>query len=640
MEPISAYTDLLPTLVKDPFIRTTQNVYDELGRLTRIRDASAGYTDFTYDAKDRLKSVKDPRGLTTSYTYNGLGDLLAQASPDTGTTTFTHDTAGNVATQSDARGITTTYAYDSLNRVVSATVADGTVAYEYDNTATGGPGARGRLTKVTDPSGSTSWAYDLAGRVISKAQTVGAGAGARIFTVGYGYTAGLLASITYPSGRVVTLGHDLQGQATSLAVDGGALLSGGVYFPFGGVRQWTWANGQAYQRLFDADGRVSGVTLGPSTHTWADLNQAFGYDVLDRLTSAGIAAGQTLGFSYDANGNRTGTTLNGGATTTYTYAGSSHRLSSLSGATSRSFTYDAAGNLTASAGVTYTYDGRGRMKQAGSATYLVNGLGQRVRKTAGAQTHFAYDEAGRLLGEYDSTGAAIQEYVWLGDLPVAVVRPASPGGFTAYYVWADHLGTPRVVSDAANVVRWEWANANPFGAHAPDDNPSGAGAFAFNLRFPGQYFDQETGLHYNSFRDYDPGIGRYVQSDPIGLLGGNNTYSYVDSSPLDWSDPEGLAKGDGKSKLCSRLRGVVVINCKLADRSCQDCDDCSTLTVKMVTKRSCFLSQRLLTRFCYAKDPSHGQRLDDMENGIKKCISIGASKGCNFGDLGDLSSLR
>ena len=200
-----AYTDLLPTFVKDPFIRTTQNVYDELGRLTRIRDASAWYTDFTYDAKDRLKSVKDPRGLTTSYTYNGLGDLLAQASPDTGTTTFTHDAAGNVATQSDARGITTTYAYDSLNRVVSAAVADGTVTYEYDNTATGGPGARGRLTKVTDPSGSTSWAYDLAGRVISKAQTVGAGAGARTFTVGYGYTAGLLASITYPSGRVVTL---------------------------------------------------------------------------------------------------------------------------------------------------------------------------------------------------------------------------------------------------------------------------------------------------------------------------------------------------------------------------------------------------------------------------------------------------
>jgi len=519
--------------------------------------------------------VQDPRGLTTTYTYNGLGDLLSQASPDTGTTTFTHDAAGNVATQTDARGIPTTYAYDGLNRAVSAAVADGTVTWEYDNVATGGPGARGRLTKVTDPSGSTSWAYDLQGRVTSKVQTVGTAPAARTFTTLYGYTAGLLTSITYPSGRVVTLGHDLQGQATSLAVDASPVLAGGQYFPFGGVRQWTWANGQPYQRLFDGDGRISGVTLGPSTHTWADLNQGFGYDVLNRLTSAGIAAGQALGFSYDANGNRTGTTVNGGSATTYTYPGSSHRLSSLSGATTRSFAYDAAGNLTASAGVAYVYDGRGRLKQAGSATYLVNGLGQRVKKTAGAETYFAYDEAGRLIGEYDGSGTPIQEYAWLGDIPVAVVRPASPGGFTVYYVWADHLGTPRVVSDAANVVRWEWANAHPFGAHAANDNPSGAGSFAFNLRFPGQYFDAETGTHYNYFRDYDPAIGRYVQSDPIGLKGGLNTFGYVSSGPLTRTDPRGLlvisgkCSADKRKKLEDAERDVR----KKLDGSCGGCNE-------------------------------------------------------------------
>jgi YD repeat-containing protein len=108
------------------------------------------------------------------------------------------------------------------------------------NVATGGPGARGRLTKVTDPSGSTSWAYDLQGRVTSKIQTVGTAPAARTFTTLYGYTAGLLTSITYPSGRVVTLGHDLQGQATSLAVDASPVLAGGQYFPFGGVRCPTW----------------------------------------------------------------------------------------------------------------------------------------------------------------------------------------------------------------------------------------------------------------------------------------------------------------------------------------------------------------------------------------------------------------
>ena len=143
-----------------------------------------------------------------------------------------------------------------------------------------------------------------------------------------------------------------------------------------------------------------------------------------------------------------------------------------------------------------------------------------MKKTAGAETYFAYDEAGRLIGEYDTTGAPIQELVWLADTPVASVRPVAPSGFAVFYIWADHLNTPRVVSDAANQVRWEWANANPFGAHLPNENPGGAGAFNFNLRFPGQYYGGETGLHYNYFRDYDPGIGRYVQSDPIGLKGG------------------------------------------------------------------------------------------------------------------------
>jgi len=88
---------------------------------------------------------------------------------------------------------------------------------------------------------------------------------------------------------------------------------------------------------------------------------------------------------------------------------------------------------------------------------------------------------------------------------------------------------------------WTWTNDDPFGANAPNENPSGAGQFTCNLRLPGQYFDKETNLHYNYFRDYDPGIGRYVESDPIGLRGGLNTYAYGSLSPLMFSDPSGLA---------------------------------------------------------------------------------------------------
>ena len=111
-----------------------------------------------------------------------------------------------------------------------------------------------------------------------------------------------------------------------------------------------------------------------------------------------------------------------------------------------------------------------------------------------------------------------------------------------FYVHADQLGTPRAITRPSdNAVVWEWANSEPFGNNGPNESPSALGTFTYNLRFPGQYFDTETGTHYNRFRDYDPGVGRYIESDPIGLGGGINTFGYVQGNPLILSDPAGLA---------------------------------------------------------------------------------------------------
>jgi RHS repeat-associated protein len=107
-------------------------------------------------------------------------------------------------------------------------------------------------------------------------------------------------------------------------------------------------------------------------------------------------------------------------------------------------------------------------------------------------------------------------------------------------VHPEHLNTPRLVADAAGTAVWRWDQTEPFGVNVPDENPSSLGAFEFPLRYPGQYADKETNLHYNFFRDYDPGVGRYVESDPIGLDGGINAYSYVDGSPTSLTDPKGL----------------------------------------------------------------------------------------------------
>lgn len=108
-----------------------------------------------------------------------------------------------------------------------------------------------------------------------------------------------------------------------------------------------------------------------------------------------------------------------------------------------------------------------------------------------------------------------------------------------YFVQTDHLNTPRAVTNENDVLVWKW-DSDPYGAAPPNESPAGAPAFAFGLRFPGQVFDRESYLYYNYHRDYDPQAGRYIQSDPIGLGGGINTYAYVGGDPVSYFDHPGL----------------------------------------------------------------------------------------------------
>jgi RHS repeat-associated protein len=167
-----------------------------------------------------------------------------------------------------------------------------------------------------------------------------------------------------------------------------------------------------------------------------------------------------------------------------------------------------------------------------------------IKSAAGAAT-YVYDGQGRMLGEYDGSGGVLNETVWLGDLPVAVLT-GSGGGAASYYVNPNHLGAPHVITDATGNKVWTW-DPLAFGDNAPDQNPSSLGVFNYNLRFPGQYADAESGLNYNMARDYAPGLGRYVQSDPIGLIAGVNTYAYVEGNPVSRTDAFGLMEDNRKS---------------------------------------------------------------------------------------------
>jgi RHS repeat-associated protein len=145
------------------------------------------------------------------------------------------------------------------------------------------------------------------------------------------------------------------------------------------------------------------------------------------------------------------------------------------------------------------------------------------------------------LGEYLASGVRVQEYVWLDDTIVAVL--SDHDGTTYQYVQTDHLGTPRaIINPVNNAIIWRWNLTNTaFGEHAPVADPDGnTVSYTFNMRYPGQWYDSESKLHYNYLRDYDPATGRYVESDPVGQSAGFATYGYVGQRPLIGIDPTGL----------------------------------------------------------------------------------------------------
>ncbi|WP_018508794.1 RHS repeat-associated core domain-containing protein [Thiobacillus thioparus] len=248
-----------------------------------------------------------------------------------------------------------------------------------------------------------------------------------------------------------------------------------------------------------------------------------------RLTGAAGSFG-SLGYSYDKNGNRTVETRNA-STLSYVYSppnwlyqrGSDTRIKSPNG------------NTVSSAAGSFAYDGYNRLVTSQTAaettTYTYNALGERIKKINqnGLATSFHYGPNGELLYEQDQAGNT-KAYVWLNGRPLARIDNST----TIYYYHVDHLGTPQAMTNASGTVVWK-ADYEPFGKATVTVN-----TIENNLRLPGQYYDRETGMQYNYFRDYDPTTGRYVEADPIGITGGLNVYEYARSNPLAYTDPLGL----------------------------------------------------------------------------------------------------
>ena len=543
------------TSVTDPSQNTTSYQYDPFRRQTLAsRPGGTGLitTVQDFDSQGHLTSVTEPGGRTTTYTVDDSGNVLLEVSPERGKTTYVYDAAGRLSKRTDTRGVALSYTYDALSRPLGVTSpaypwrgieSDLAVSYTYDQGIYG----KGHLTTVLDPSGSTSFAYDAKGRAHQKTSTVSG--------IAYPLTrilspAGRLTSLVYPSGRTVDYAYDTcacqeKTIRTTFSGTTQTVLDNLAYRPFGGVGQMSFGNGGEVSNLEDLDGKLLRANAG------SPMQRDYTYDLVGRLTGVTVSSAPWFNrtFAYDSLGQLTGATGPFG-TLGYTYDDSGNRLGESrpplpTPAAGRSFTYDRSGRLiavSASGG-------------APLAEYTYNAQGQRVKKepARGETKGFIYDFEGNLLCEIDSTGAIGREYLYRGSSRVGFIENGN-----LHYFHNDTTGNPILVTDVDNMAVWEGIY-EPFGNAAVDSQST----VENKLRFQGQYFDEETGFHYNMHRYYDPRTGLYITPDPIGLAGGINLYVYVSNNPINRIDPFGLwswsSFGSGALNGGAYLIGGVVV---------------------------------------------------------------------------------
>ncbi|MCR6477222.1 hypothetical protein NU688_13765, partial [Variovorax sp. ZS18.2.2] len=559
-------------------IGTASTQYDNLGLPSQITDALGQATTITRDALGRPTSLVFADGKTTTLRYdltaNSKG-YLSEIIDRSGTTEYTRDAFGRVTLkkQTLATGASTgsvqqvKYEYNASGTLAAIIYPAGpTLTHLYDST--------GRLTGLS-LNGTplvTNVAWNPLGQPIA-------------WTWAFTPSPGLAAYRVYDTaGRLTTTEfssyvYDAAGRITSLTQN---LYQPGDADPTHntiGSGNVTWTVG------YNAVGRITGFNATGNT-------AGFGYDANGNRSSSTRMLGSlstSRTYTVGATSNRlSGFTqsINGASNTSVTYGYNAN--GDLLGDGLRSYTYDAEGRLAAST--------TGATDTSPTTRYAHNALGQRVFKTEplyppsqgdeadpgfmqsliafftklwspsttqAEQLGYAYvyDEQGTLIAEVGSGGtqsAGQAQYIYLptanGPMPIAAVIDGA-----TYAVHSDHLNTPRKLTNSDGQAVWQWSYS-AFGEDKPTlaknrfanlevtPNPgtTGVSEVKFNLRYPGQYADEESGLFYNGFRTYIPTIGRYTQSDPIGLDGGWNRFGYVDGNPLSYVDPDGLAPRIGR----------------------------------------------------------------------------------------------
>jgi RHS repeat-associated protein len=520
----------------DAMNRVTQFDYDNLDRMTASTDPGAVISSFEYDSHDNPAQITDPENTATEYSHDDFGGLHTVISQDTGVVSYDYDTAGNLKSKIDANQVTENYDYDILNRLssISYTPVDisQNIFFEYDE-----PQALhgiGQLTSTSDMTGSTSYQYDAYGFVTQEERILDS----VTYNTLYSYNdRNNLDVLTYPTGLQVTYLRRDNEQVSGILIDDQTLTQNVSYMPFGPEEDFVFGSNvlTVDRKYFDNYFRLEILSAQVLTYQYQ-------YFADDKVKSIEGKPDPVIPIDQTGYVKTAGTNL-------LDYITNPDQSVS-------DYIYDNNGNTTFDGIFTYTYNLRNRLVEVkqGSAVlaeYLYDPFGRRVKKTvSGTVTHYHYDQQGRLLSETTDSGAALRDYVYQNDNLVALKLYGAQAGI--YYVINDHLGTPQQIVNSTGVVVWKAAYL-PFGkAQILVETITN------NIRFKGQYFDAETGLHYNWHRYYKPSTGRYLTPDPIGLAGGLNLFSYVQNDPVNYIDPEGLSPAGAFIKLSKKLYGKVM----------------------------------------------------------------------------------
>ncbi len=558
--------------VTDANGNTTSWSYNSHGELLTYINAESEEIKNSYDPRGNLSTVTDALGKIYRFEYDLNSNLVRKYRPMGEVAAYTYDANDNVTLFSDYATNKSVYGYDNDNRLIrqantkaDTTTAERIINYTFDKS--------GLLKLVADSKSSVEYKYDELGRLNQQTTVFNTGGLPIVKTLKNDYYKNSqLKSRTDAEGIASVFAYDAAGKFKQVNIQNAGAINVSAY-EGDLVKSMTYPGGLSREYSYDGLSRLSNIQVTDNAgNKKMDYSYAFDnvgnikerttqqgtykytYDKAYRLTSAeqpSIFGNQT--YAYDENSNRS-ELVNSEGSSAYVY-NENHELVSIDnllGSVNKNTTlsYDGNGSLlseTIEGGDTteYSYNGYGRLSKVEKndtevANYEYDPQGRRLSKTVNDETtYFLYDDTGvGLIGEYDVSGTLIRGYSYnvnshYSTNPVTQKTPTSDG-FDFNFYQNDHLGSPQQMIASNGTVTWQ-GEYDTFGkTHVLVEekvNP---------LRFAGQYFDQETGKHQNWNRYYDPNIGRYISSDPIGLSGGINHFGYAFANPNSYIDPDGL----------------------------------------------------------------------------------------------------